>query len=139
MVGRLAESVAILIFTPILAAAYYFGIRVRLTRSPSVRGWSQRPLGASLLLLAAGLAVYSLYETKPKGTPLREWITSNPYLTVYAVLALLILALLLLSWFAVVLLALANVAWVGIRLLGPPVRHLRREQPSCPLSEMNRS
>ncbi len=121
----------ILLFTPLLAAAY-FGIRVWLTRSPSVRQWSQRPLGTSLLLLTTGLALFILYKTKPKGTPRRESITSDPYLMSMAFLGLLIVALLLLPWVALALLAIVYIAWGGLRLLGRPLRLLRREPPPLP-------
>jgi hypothetical protein len=129
--GRLAESVAILVLAP-LAGLLLIYLRVSLPQSARLIRWSQRPLGASLLLLAVGLAFYGLYKTKPKGTPLLEWITSDPYLASMTVLGLLIPALLLLSGFAVASLALANVAWAGIRLLGLPVRRLRRERPPLP-------
>ena len=133
MGGRLAESVAILLFTPLLAAAYYFGIRVWLTRSPSVRQWSQRPLGASLLLLITGLVLFDIYEIrKPEGTSLRQWITSNPHLLGMTFLWLLPLALLLLSLVALAMLAIVIVTRAGLRLLGGPVRPLRREPPPLP-------
>ncbi|MGA9761365.1 MAG: hypothetical protein WBQ14_02970 [Gaiellaceae bacterium] len=128
MGGRLAESVAILLLAP-LAGLLLIYLRVSLPKSPRLIRWSQRPLGASLLLLVVGLAFYGLYETKPKGTSLLEWITSDFYLASMIVLGLLIPALFLLSGFAIALLALANVAWAGIRLLGRPLRRRRREGP----------
>jgi hypothetical protein len=84
------------------------------------------------MLLVTGLAVFGLYKTKPEGTSLRQWITSDPYLMSKAFLGLLLLALLLLPWVVLALLAVAYVAWAGIRLLARPLRGLWREEPPLP-------
>lgn len=122
--GRLAESVAILLLAP-LAGLLLIYLRVSLPQLPRLKRWSQRPLGASLLLLLGGLSAFSLYEAKPKGVPSLVWVLSWPSLWFPLVVALLSVSVVLLA-------TLAALSWAATWLLGPTVRRLRRERPRSP-------
>jgi hypothetical protein len=98
-------------------------------RSPTLRRWSQHPLGALLALLLLGFAFFGLYETRPEGTSLLEWITSSLHLGGMVILLFVLLSLPLV---ALALFAIACVAWGGVRLLSWPLRRLWPEGPSLP-------